>query len=329
MALFGRVPVAILNREECMLYLVTGGAGFIGSNLVRRLLADGHQVRVLDDLSTGKLANLAPVSDQLTFIEGDVAEEATANAAVAGVDGVFHQAALAAVPRSLVNPIGTYRVNTTGTLNILEACRAAGGPRVVYAASSSAYGNLEVDRKREDLLPDPCSPYAAQKLAGEIFCKVYTETMGVSAIALRYFNVFGPGQSPDSAYAAVIPAFIARMRVGSSPVIFGDGLQSRDFTFVEDVVSANIAAMNAPDEACGQTYNVACGQRITLIDLVERLNTILGTDLAPEFQPERAGDVRHSMADIGRIAENLAWSPVVSLEAGLRQTVAWHLQTLE
>ncbi len=312
-----------------MLYLVTGGAGFIGSNLVRRLLADGHEVRVLDDLSTGNMDNLKPVADQVSFIEGDIADAEIANDAVAGVDGVFHQAALAAVPRSLVDPINTYRVNTTGTLNILEACRAAGGPRFVYAASSSAYGNLEVDRKREDLLPDPCSPYAAQKLAGELFCKVYTETMGVSAIALRYFNVFGPGQSPQSAYAAVIPAFISRMRAGQSPVIFGDGLQSRDFTFVEDVISANIAAMNAPVEVCGQTYNVACGQRITLLDLVARLNAILGTNLEPELQPERAGDVRHSMADISRIQDKLAWSPVVSLESGLQQTVAWHMQSLE
>jgi nucleoside-diphosphate-sugar epimerase len=306
-----------------MKYLVTGGAGFVGSNIVHRLLAEGHQVRVLDNLDTGRLENLAEVLPKIELMEEDVADPDVACAAVAGVDGVFHQAGAPAVPRSLADPIGTNRANVLGTLHILEACRNSGGVRLIYAASSSAYGNIKVDIKQEDLRPDPCSPYAVQKLVGELYCKVYWEAFQMEALALRYFNVFGPRQNPASHYAAVIPAFIRNMLKGEPPQIFGDGLQSRDFTFVDDVVSANIKAMTAPKEAMGRVYNVARGERTTLLQIVDALNEIMGCDLAPEFLPERPGDVRHSLADTRRANENLHWLPQVSIKEGLRRTVGW------
>jgi len=306
-----------------MHYLVTGGAGFIGSNLVRVLLKAGHEVRILDDFSSGKAENLADLPGQVGLFRGSVTDAKILDDAVCGIDGVFHQAAIPAVPRSIEDPIKTHEVNATGTLMLLEACRNNGVKRLVFAASSSAYGNVDADVKVEDLTPDPCSPYAAQKLMAESYCKVYTQTMGMPAIALRYFNVFGPWQAPDSDYAAVIPAFIRKMIHGQSPVVFGDGLQSRDFTFIDDVVRANIAAMNAPDEAAGGVYNIACGERTTLLDLINALNRILGTSLSPDLQPERAGDVRHSLADISSAQSHLGWAPSIDLESGLRQTVDW------
>jgi UDP-glucose 4-epimerase len=306
-----------------MHYLVTGGAGFIGSNLVRKLLQLGHEVRVLDDFSSGKAQNLSDLPRQIGVFNGSITDEKMVEDAVCGMDGVFHQAAIPAVPRSIEDPLGTHQVNATGTLMLLEACRQQGIARLVFAASSSAYGNIEADVKVEHLTPDPCSPYAAQKLMAESYCKVYTETMGMPAIALRYFNVYGPNQAPDSAYAAVIPAFIRKMLHGQRPVVFGDGLQSRDFTFIDDVVAVNLAAMSADDGATGKVYNVACGERTTLLDLIEMLNKVLGTNLEPDLKPERAGDVRHSLADISRAKNMLGWSPNIDLESGLRQTVEW------
>ena len=306
-----------------MKYLVTGASGFVGSTLVHRLLNDGHSVRALDNFDTGRVENLESILDHIELIEGDVSELYTAKTAVKGMDGVFHQAGAGAVPRSLADPIGTNRANVLGTLNMLDACRLAGGIRLVYAASSSAYGNIDVNMKQEDLLPDPCSPYAVQKLVGELYCKVYNDAFGSEAVALRYFNVFGPRQDPKSHYAAVIPAFISSMLQGKSPQIFGDGHQSRDFTYVEDVVSANIIAMNAPSEAMGRTYNIARSERTTLLQILGELEGILERKANPEFLPERTGDVRHSLADTKRANELLGWYPKVSVKEGLSRTVEW------
>jgi len=306
-----------------MRYLVTGGAGFIGSNLVRGLVEQGHQVRIIDDFSSGHVTNLNGIDADLEVIEGDITNLDTLIDATEWVDGVFHQAAIPAVPRSIKDPIRTNAVNVTGTLNLLEACRKNKVPRVVLASSSSVYGNVDADITHEGLNLAPCSPYAAQKLATEALTKAYTETMEVGVIALRYFNVFGPFQDPMSDYAAVIPAFVRRMLQGQRPIIFGDGLQSRDFTFVGDVVAANIASMQAPSEACGRPYNIACGRRTSLLELVQSLNTILGTELDAEHQDERAGDVKHSLADISRAQTSLSWAPEVSFEEGLRRTVEW------
>ena len=306
-----------------MKYLVTGGAGFVGSNLVHRLLHDGHQVRVIDDMSTGRKENIEGVLQDVEFLFEDMLSPGIAEKAVRGVDGVFHQAGIPAVPRSLVDPVGTNLANVEGTLKMLEACRLAGGVRLVYAASSSAYGNIDVDEKQEDLLPDPCSPYAVQKLVGELYCKVYNNALGTEAVALRYFNVFGPRQDPKSHYAAVIPAFIRSMLQGEPPQVFGDGYQSRDFTYVDDVVSANIVAMTAPSEAMGRTYNVARGERTTLLQILDELENILGCKANPDFLPERSGDVRHSLADTKRANEILEWFPQVSIAEGLQRTVEW------
>jgi len=304
-------------------FLVTGGAGFIGSNLVRALLARGDGVRVLDDLSTGRERNLDGVMGDVDLVQASVADAGALLDATEGCDGVFHQAAIPAVPRSVEDPSGTHLVNATGTLNALQVCRQRGGLRLVYAASSSAYGNLEAEVKHEGLRPDPCSPYAVQKLCGEHYCKAFAEILGVPALSLRYFNVFGPRQDPASDYAAVIPAFIRRMQAGRRPIVYGDGLQSRDFTYIDDVIKANLRAMDAPDEALGGVYNVARGERATLLDLIDRLNAVFGTSLAPEHQPPRPGDVRHSLADVTLARERLGWTAEISLEEGLRRTAAW------
>jgi UDP-glucose 4-epimerase len=306
-----------------MKYLVTGGAGFVGSNLVHRLLSDGHQVRVIDDLSTGRRDNVESAQQKVEFLFEDITSPGIAEKAVKGMDGVFHQAGIPAVPRSLIDPVGTNLANVEGTLKMLEACRKAGGIRLVYAASSSAYGNINVDEKQEDLLPDPCSPYAVQKLVGELYCKVYNNALGTEAVALRYFNVFGPRQDPKSHYAAVIPAFIRSMLQGEPPQIFGDGYQSRDFTYVDDVVSANIVAMNAPCKAMGCTYNIARGERTTLLQVLDELECVLERKANPDFLPERPGDVRHSLADTKRANEILGWQPEVSIAEGLRRTAEW------
>ncbi len=309
-----------------MRVLVTGGGGFIGSNLARACLAAGDEVRVLDDFSTGRRANLADVERDLELVCGSVVDAATVRRAVAGREIVYHQAALPSVPRSVEDPVATHAVNATGTLEVLEASRRAGVRRVVYAASSSAYGDSEILPKREDMPPRPLSPYALQKLVGEIYCTQYARLFGLETLCLRYFNVYGPRQSPDSAYAAVIPRFVTAAARRARPVVFGDGRQSRDFTFVADVVSANRAAAAAPSSAGGRVLNVACGGRVTLLELWREVCAVVGCEpLEPDFQPARPGDVRHSQADVSLARAELGWEPRASLRDGLAETVRWLL----
>ena len=304
-------------------YLVTGGAGFIGSNIVAALVDRGETVRALDDLSTGNRDNLADVMDRVAFIEGSVADEAVVREAVEGVDYVLHQGALASVPRSIDDPVSTNEANVSGTLRLLVAARDAGVKRVVFAASSSAYGDQPTMPKVETMAPSPLSPYATSKLAGEYYCQAFTICYGLETVCLRYFNIYGPRQDPQGAYAAVIPRFIAAMLAGQQPTIFGDGEQSRDFTFVEDCVQANLLACTAPD-APGHAVNVACGSRYTLNELVALLNKILGTSIEPVYEPPRAGDVKHSLADIALARRVLGYEPKFTFEAGLERTVAWY-----
>jgi nucleoside-diphosphate-sugar epimerase len=301
--------------------LVTGGAGFIGSHLVRRLVGDGAIVRVVDNLSTGKATRLDALCARIDFIEGDLADDSVARKAVEGVDFVLHQAAVPSVPRSVVDPIGTNKANVTATLNLLEACRKAEVRRVVYAASSSAYGDTEVLPKQEDMPPSPLSPYALQKFVGERYCKMYCELYGLETVSLRYFNVFGPGQDPHSEYSAVIPKFITRLLRHEPITINGDGEQSRDFTFIENVVEANLLALTAGN-AAGQMCNIGVGARITLNQLVAVLEKQLGIKAHVVYGLAKAGDVRHSLADITRARAILGYEPMISVEEGLQRTVA-------
>jgi UDP-glucose 4-epimerase len=300
--------------------LVTGGAGFIGSHLVEALLARGRKVRVLDNFSTGDPANLATVRDEVEVIDADVTDRAALARAVRDVDQVFHQAALASVPRSVADPAATHEACATGTLNVLLAARDARVRRVVYAASSSAYGNSERLPKREGDPTAPLSPYAVAKLAGEHYCAAFSEVYGLETVRLRYFNVFGPRQSPDSPYAAVIPLFLRAMLAGRSPLIHGDGQQSRDFTFVEDVIQANLLAAEAPGVS-GRVYNVACGRRTSLLELVATINTLLRTDIAPTHDAPRPGDVRHSQADVSRAGADLGYRPRTDIVSGVRRCI--------
>lgn len=305
-----------------MKFLVTGGAGFIGSNLSQALVEKGYSVRVLDNFSTGKRSNIREFEDRIELIEGDIRDMATVRRAVEGVDYVMHLAALPSVDRSVRDPVTSNQVNVDGTLNVLVASRDAGVKRVVYAGSSSAYGDTPTLPKREDMPPNPKSPYAAQKLMGEYYCRIFYELYGLETVVLRYFNIFGPRQDSDSNYSAVIPRFITALLEGRSPTIYGDGLQSRDFTYVENAVEATISAAFAPD-AKGQVINVACGGRITLNELVDKLQKILGSDIPPVYAPPRPGDVRHSMADIGKARNLLGYEPKVDIEEGLRRTVGF------
>jgi UDP-glucose 4-epimerase len=298
--------------------LVTGGAGFIGSHLVDALVRDGHVVRVLDNLSTGDPANLAGVIDRIEFVRGDLADLETVRRATRGVGYVFHQAALPSVPRSVADPLGTHAACATGTLHALVAAREAGVRRFVYAASSSAYGNSDRPSKHEDDPTRPLSPYAVAKLVGEQYCQSFGTVYGFEAVCLRYFNVFGPRQKPGGPYSAVIPVFMDAMLAGRRPVIYGDGTQSRDFTYVDNVVRANLLAATAPG-AGGKVYNAACGGSVTLLDLVAGINRLLGTHVEPEFASPRAGDVRHSRADISRAKAELGYEPAVGIEEGLRR----------
>lgn len=302
--------------------LVTGGAGFIGSHLVEALLRRGDRVRVFDNFSTGRRDNLAHVRADVEIIEGDLRDADAVRRAVAGVEIVFHQGALASVQRSVDDPITTNAVNVTGTLHVLTAARDAGVRRVVFASSSSVYGDTPTLPKVETQAPQPLSPYAVSKLAGEQYCMAFSVVYGLPAIALRYFNVFGPRQDPHSEYAAVIPRFIDRMVRGIPPIIYGDGLQSRDFTYIENVVDANLAAADAPAD-CSAVFNVGAGERTSLLELAAQINQLLGANLAPDHQPPRAGDVRHSQAGIGAIRETLGYAPRVSLTEGLARTLAW------
>jgi UDP-glucose 4-epimerase len=301
--------------------LVTGGAGFIGSNLVHRLVGDGHDVRVLDDLCTGYRENLPPAVE---LVVGDVADVAMVRAAMDGVEVVFHQAARRSVIGSVEHPLRTDTANVHGTLTVLDVARLAGARRVVSASSSSVYGGAEQMPTPERAPLIPRSPYAVSKLAGEQYCRVYSELHGLETVSLRYFNIYGPRQRPDSAYAAVIPIFIDALANGRRPVVHGDGGQSRDFTFIDDAVAANLAAATAPAAACsGRAYNIAGGHRYTLLDLLEILGRLQGVVAEPEFTDPRAGDVRHSEADISAAAGELGYRPSVGFEAGLHATVDW------
>jgi UDP-glucose 4-epimerase len=302
--------------------LVTGGAGFIGSHLVDALVAEGHDVRVLDNFSTGKRENLAGVRQRIELIADDITDPSAVRSAMHGVELVFHQAALASVPRSVADPVATHNACATGTLNVLVAARDAKVRRVIYAASSSAYGDSVRMPKHEDDPTRPLSPYAVAKLTGENYCAAFSGVYGLETVRLRYFNVFGPRQSPDSAYAAVIPLFIQAMTAGRRPLIHGDGEQSRDFTFVADAVQANLKAAIAPGVG-GRVYNVACGRRTTLNQLVSHLNALLGTEISAEHGPARPGDVRHSQAAIEKARAELGYRPTTDVLAGLRHCLQW------
>ena len=300
--------------------LVTGGAGFIGSHLVEALLAQGRPVRVLDNLATGKRENLAHL-DGYEWVEGDLQDYETCRAACEGITGVLHQAAIPSVPRSVEDPLGSFRSGPVATSNLLEAARKAGASRFVFAASSSAYGDTEELPKHEGMLPRPLSPYAAGKLAGEYSVRVYAETMGLDGVSLRYFNVFGPRQDPSSPYSGVISLFNRAMGRGDRPIIYGDGGQTRDFTFVANVVRANLLALDADGPLRGEVVNVGTGEQVSLLDLVAAINRHFGRSIEPEFRPGRAGDVRHSLAALDRVRAVLGYEPTVRFEEGLKLTL--------
>jgi nucleoside-diphosphate-sugar epimerase len=300
--------------------LVTGGAGFIGSHLVDALVLAGWRVRILDDFSSGRASNLEGPAAAADVHRGDLCEEGVPEAAVAGVEVVFHQAALPSVPRSVAEPVRTHAVNATGTLRLLEAARRAGVRRVVYAASSSAYGDTPELPKVETMPANPRSPYALQKWAGETYCRLFTDLYGLETVALRYFNVYGPRQNPESQYAAVVPRFAVACLRGESPVIYGDGGQTRDFTFVADAVRANLLAADAP-AASGAVVNVAGGRRISLNELLATIAELVGVSVSARHEAARAGDVRDSLADLGRARSLLGYAPAVALREGLGQTI--------
>jgi len=301
-------------------YLVTGGAGFIGSHLVRRLVAEGVAVRVVDNLSTGQLARLEDLRGSIEFINGDLSDPLVSDAVVKQVDCVFHQAAVPSVQRSVRDPIATNHANVTATLNLLESCRRAEVHRFVYAASSSAYGDTEVLPKTEAMCPNPLSPYALQKLVGERYCKLYYDLYGLETVSLRYFNVFGPNQDPHSEYSAVIPKFISALLATEPITVYGDGEQSRDFTYVDNVVEANLVATRASD-APGKVFNIGCGERISLNSLIQLLKRILGVNATVNYSDPKPGDVRHSLADITLASRILGYSPSIMVEEGLGRTV--------
>jgi nucleoside-diphosphate-sugar epimerase len=304
--------------------LVTGVAGFIGSSLARGMLAEGASVRGIDDLSTGKMENLEGIRGRIDFRQADIRDEAEIEDACRGVDYVFHEAAIPSVPRSVGDPIGTHGPNLTGTLTVLEAARKAGVRRLVYAASSSAYGASLALPKTEAMLPEPISPYAVQKLAGEHYAASYARVYGLDTVSLRYFNVFGPRQDPASQYSGVLARFIAQMSRGETPTIFGDGTTSRDFTFIDNVVSANLLAAKATGAVSGKVFNVATGRRVTLLEAYEEIKRIVGYTGSVNFKPEREGDVKHSLADISLAQEMLRYRVVREFGQGLEQTIAWH-----
>ncbi|HLV44275.1 MAG TPA: SDR family oxidoreductase [Aggregatilineales bacterium] len=307
-------------------YLVTGGAGFIGSNLVEALLERGHTVTVLDNFSTGRRENLAAFRDRINLVEGDISVLDDARRAVEGVEVVLHQAAIPSVPRSIEDPISSNEANVLGTLNVLVAARDAGVRRVVYASSSSVYGDQAVNHpKVETMTPQPISPYAVGKLAGEYYCQVFHAVYGLETVALRYFNVFGPRQDPGSAYAAVIPLFVSALLRGEPPTVHGDGEQTRDFTFIGNVVAGNLLAAEAPaEQAAGRVFNLAAGQRTSLNELVSYLQEILDCQVQPVHTDPRPGDIKHSWADVDRARAHLGYEPQVGFLEGLRRTVAWY-----
>jgi nucleoside-diphosphate-sugar epimerase len=303
---------------------VTGGAGFIGSNIVEALVQRGERVRVADNFSSGKRANLAGLMDRIELLEGDLAEPDVARQAVAGIEFVIHQAAIPSVPRSVADPLGNNRAGVTATLNLLVAAREAGVRRLVYASSSSAYGEaVQTAAKREDMPVRPLSPYGVAKLAGEHYCLAFHTVYGFETVALRYFNVFGPRQDPTSEYAAVIPRFITAMLAGRRPTIYGDGEQTRDFTYVGNIVAANLCALEAAGVA-GQTFNIAMGQATSLNQLVGALRELIGAPgIQPVYADPRPGDIKHSLADVAKARDGMGFRPAISFRDGLAKTVAW------
>lgn len=304
-------------------YMVTGGAGFIGSHLAEHLLNEGHEVVVVDNFATGYPANIAPFASSIDMREIDIRDADAVTNAMQGVEYVFHQAALPSVPRSIDDPLESNEVNVNGTLNVLVAARDAGVKRVVFAGSSSAYGDVEEEFKREDMRPRVKSPYAAAKVAAENYCLVFNEVYDLETVVIRYFNVFGPRQDPNSAYAAVIPLFATAMLDDARPIVNGDGTQSRDFTFIENVVTGNMLAMHA-ERAPGEVFNIACGGRVTLLQLIEQLNKLLGKSIEPEFGPPRPGDIMHSRAAIDKARELLNYEPLVDFDEGLARTLSYY-----
>ena len=311
-----------------MKVLVTGGAGFIGSHLTKALVRAGYEVAVIDDLSTGKLENISDILDEIKFSERSILDDNELRRMMVGVQVVFHEAALGSVARSIENPLATHEVNATGTLKVLEAARQEKVRRVIFAASSSAYGDQRTLPKVETMVARPLSPYAASKLAGEAYCRSFSKVYGLETVCLRYFNVFGPSQDPASQYAAVIPKFITAALEGVPLTVFGDGEQSRDFTYVDNVVSANLLAMGASVEN-GEVYNIACGESVTLNQLISKLSDILDRKLTVDYCPARTGDVYLSRASTDQARGAIGYRPVVALEEGLRKSVRWYSERRE
>jgi len=308
-------------------YVVTGGAGFIGSHIVEELLRRNETVRVIDNFSTGKWENVEPFEGGAEIIEADIAEGKNLSGFLKGADYVIHQAAIPSVPKSILDPVRSHHANVNGTLQLLNASREANVKRIVYASSSSVYGDSPTLPKHEGMMPNPLSPYGAQKLFAEIYCQVFSRAYGLETVSLRYFNVFGPRQDSTSQYSGVLALFIPAVLQNKRPTIYGDGLQSRDFTYVQNVVEANLQACTVPVVA-GQVFNVACGDRITVNSMLQQINKITGKDIAPIYADPRPGDIKHSQADITRAREHLGYQPKVSFEEGLRNTIEWYRKNL-
>ncbi len=312
-----------------MKYLITGGAGFIGSNLARFVLEKGHDVVVLDNFATGKRENLTEILDRITLIEGDIRDRAVVDRAVDGCVAIFHEGALGSVPRSVDNPVQSHDVNVNGTLTVLESARANGVKRLVFAASSSAYGEQPASPKVETMPVLPISPYAASKAACEAYLQAYAAAYGMETVALRYFNVFGPRQDPFGAYAAVIPAFVSRLLKKENPSVFGDGEQTRDFCYIDNVCSANWLAAHAPAENCdGKPMNIACNAAVSLNQILDKLRSLMKVDLQATYGPDRAGDVKHSLADISLAKEKIGYEPLVYFDEGLERAIGWYTENL-
>ena len=313
-----------------MKYLITGGAGFIGSNLARFVLDKGHEVVVLDNFSTGKRENLTEILPRIRLIEGDIRHRQTVDQAITGCSAVFHQGALGSVPRSMNDPMNSHDNNVNGTLTVLEAARAAGVKRIVFAASSSAYGDQPTSPKVETMPCMPISPYAASKTACEAYMQAYAAAYGMETVSLRYFNVFGPRQDPFGAYAAVIPSFVSTLLKKQQPSVFGDGEQTRDFCFIENVCSANWLAAHAPAENCnGRPMNIACHAAVSLNQILEKLKSLMKIDVKPIYLPVRAGDVRDSLADISRAKKMIGYEPLVYFDEGLERAISWYTENLK
>jgi len=321
----------VFNRLEVLsmaVYVVTGGGGFIGSHIVEELVRRGETTKVIDNFSTGKRENVAAFRKGAEIIEADIAEARNLSEHFIGADYVIHQAAIPSVPKSILDPMKSHLANVNGTLNVLLACRDSGVKRVVYASSSSLYGDSPTLPKHEGMMPNPLSPYGAQKLFAEMYCKVFTQAYGLETVSLRYFNVFGPRQDSTSQYSGVLALFIPAVLQDRRPTIYGDGLQSRDFTYVQDVVEANLLACKAPG-AAGQVFNIACGDRITLNSMLQQINSITGKDIPPIYGEPRSGDIKHSQADISSAKEHLGYEPKVSFREGLEKTIEWYRKNIQ